>query len=716
MRNLALALTLSAKDAASKVLRQAMQDSIKQTKAAEKASDELAKSQQQNATVGIRASRSLSDEYRRASSARSTLGIRSEREIQREIQQTQAAYMRLTRSGVMSANEQNRAFTAMTQRVGRLRDELKGATNEMSRMERARGWGSNAMAVAGGIAAGAAVVSQPVKNQMTYEQRLAMMANTAYAEQGVSGRKSGMQSMDQLIRQAVTNGGGTKEGAADTLDSLLASGAVTMDSAKTLLPLIQRYSTATGAAPTDLAQIAIRAKQTFGIQDNEMIKAFNMAISAGQDGSFELADMAKWLPQQLAAGSNNGMRGLNDFGVLLGANQAAAITAGTSDEAGNNLVNLLAKIGSADAATSAAKIKVNGKGIDLPGSLAAARGKGINSLDAFVGIVDKVVGNNPAYKKLESKLATAKGGERQETVESMAKILEGSAVGKMVADRQALMALIGYRSNRKYAQGVVKNANAQRNLPEGQTTGDLNYALISDTNAFKVQQLDNARDFGQMDSVKPLSDVLGRVSGELADYSKQYPGLTKSLAGAEVAIKAMTAVAVVFAGIKFFSGGGLGGVKAPSTPGGVTGPGSLGRAAGTVGRWAGRIAAPLMLYQATQDAPLVQVERGDNDARKRLQAGQYSDDLSRLKDSARAQPGLLDAWDEVKSWWSPPTSIGKGDMATAGAPSYLFPQQNQKPQPIQVTTKLELDGRTIAESVNEYNGNQAERGPTGMPQ
>ncbi|MEW7001907.1 hypothetical protein M5585_25785 [Serratia ureilytica] len=84
-----------------------------------------------------------------------------------------------------------------------------------------------------------------------------------------------------------------------------------------------------------------------------------------------------------------------------------------------------------------------------------------------MGIVDKVVGNNPAYKKLESKLATAKGGERQETVESMAKILEGSAVGKMIADRQALMALIGYRSNRKYAQDVVKNANAQRNLPEG---------------------------------------------------------------------------------------------------------------------------------------------------------------------------------------------------------------------------------------------------------
>ncbi|MBO9157361.1 MAG: phage tail tape measure protein, partial [Escherichia coli] len=116
-RNLQLALQLLARDTGSKVLKQALQGISRDTKAAQKTDDELAKSRQQNSTTAIRASRSLIEEYRRASSARSTLGIRSERDIQREIQQTMAAYNRLTRTGMLSANEQNRAFRAMTDRV-----------------------------------------------------------------------------------------------------------------------------------------------------------------------------------------------------------------------------------------------------------------------------------------------------------------------------------------------------------------------------------------------------------------------------------------------------------------------------------------------------------------------------------------------------------------------------------------------------------------------
>ncbi|WP_238553305.1 phage tail tape measure protein, partial [Dickeya sp. DW 0440] len=290
-----------------------------------------------------------------------------------------------------------------------------------------------------------------------------------------------MGELDNVIRDSVKFGGGTKEGAAETLDTLLASGAVEMDSAKAMLPVLQKYSTATGTDSKDLAQIAIRLKQTFGISDKDIGRALNMAISAGQGGGFELKDMAKWLPQQLALASSTGMKGLDDFSVLLGLNQASAITAGTKDEAGNNAVNLLQKINSQDAANAAKKIKINGKGIDLPGSIAAARGKGMNALDAFVEIVDKVVQNNPQYKKLQEKLATAKGAERHEAMESMAKILEGSAVGSIVADRQALMALIAYRSNNRYAKDIAKNANAQRYLQDGETAGDKNFQLIQGT-------------------------------------------------------------------------------------------------------------------------------------------------------------------------------------------------------------------------------------------
>ncbi|HBS2747424.1 TPA: phage tail tape measure protein, partial [Klebsiella quasipneumoniae subsp. quasipneumoniae] len=313
----------------------------------------------------------------------------------------------------------------------------------MSKMERMRNWGGNATAIAGGVTAAAAVLREPVRNQMSYEQRLAMMANTAFADEGIAGRRSGMQSMDQLIRRAVSVGGGNKESAAGTLDALLASGAVDFKSAEQLLPMLQKYSTATGADPQDLAMIAIRLKQTFGVQNEDIPKALNMAIKAGQAGSFELADMAKYLPEQLANAGNAGMKGLDDFATLLGLNQAAAITAGSSSQAGNNVTQLLAKITSRDASTAAERIKYNGKGIDLPGSLVNAQGKGMNSIDAFSAIVDKIVASNPEYSKLEKRLANSTdSADQQRIMASQVKILEGSSVGQIIADQQALMALV----------------------------------------------------------------------------------------------------------------------------------------------------------------------------------------------------------------------------------------------------------------------------------
>ena len=718
-RNLQLALSLLAKDGASKVLRQAMQDILKQTKTTQKASDEQAKSQQQNTSSAIRASRSLQDEYRRASSARSTLGIRAEREIQREIQQTMAAYNRLTRSGSLSAREQSRAFRGMSERVRELRTELSGVSNTMTRLRGLKPIVSTVGAVAGGVAAAGAVLSQPVSNQMTYQQRLAMMANTAYAEQGLQGRRAGMKDMDSLIRSSVRSGGGTKESAADTLDTMLASGAVSMDSAKIMLPVLQRFSTATGASSTDLARIAIRLKQTFDIKDEDIGKALNMAISAGQGGSFELPDMAKWLPQQLAAASNTGMKGLDDFGVLLGLNQAAAITAGNSDEAGNNVVNLLSKITSQDAANAAARIKLNGKnGIDLPGSIAKAQGKGINSLDAFVGVIDKVVENNPAYKKLDAQLKTAKGADRQRIMESQAKILEGSSVGKMVADRQALMALIGYRSNRGYAKDIQADANKQRYLSDGETAGDLNFSLMSEQAAFKTNKLKNEKDFAEMNSVQPLSNALGDISDKLSKYAEEYPGLTVAISDATLGIKSMTAAAIAFAGINFLTSGGI------KLPGGGGGSGGVlgrtweaikGNGGSAGGRLLGKILAPVALYQGAQDAPLVHVERGDADARARLKADNYSSSEARMLDAVKARPGLMDAVDEIKSWWSSPATIGQANPATTGVPAYLLPQQQKQP-PLVITTKVMLDDREIAQAVNNVNGEQANRGSTGGPQ
>ncbi|HBS2747204.1 TPA: phage tail tape measure protein, partial [Klebsiella quasipneumoniae subsp. quasipneumoniae] len=121
MRDLKLAMTLLARDQGSKALRQALTDIQRQTIANKKAEDDTSRAREQSSREAIRASRTLQQEYQRAASARSTLGIRSEKDIQREIMQTQAAYNRLLRSGTMSANEQTRAFRAMTSQVSQLR-------------------------------------------------------------------------------------------------------------------------------------------------------------------------------------------------------------------------------------------------------------------------------------------------------------------------------------------------------------------------------------------------------------------------------------------------------------------------------------------------------------------------------------------------------------------------------------------------------------------
>ncbi|WP_232551168.1 phage tail tape measure protein [Klebsiella michiganensis] len=700
-----------AKDQGSKALRQALADVLKQTNANKKAEEEAARVREQSSQSGIRASRTLQQEYQRAANARSVLGIRSERDIQREIAQTQAAYNRLLRTGTLTANEQTRAFRAMTNQVAQLRTELNGAGQSMSRMERARMWGGNVTAFAGGIAAAGAIVAPSVRNQMTYQQRLAMMANTAFADDNLAGRQAGMQSMDTLIRRAVAVGGGNKESAAETLDTLLASGAVDYKSSERLLPTLQKYSTASGADAKDLAQIAIRLKQSFGITDEQIPTALNMAIKSGQLGSFELKDQAKWLPQQLAAGNALGMRGLGDLAVLLGINQASAITAGSTDEAGNNVVNLLAKINSQDAATSAAKIVYNGKGIDLPGSLVAARGKGINALDAFSGIVDKIVNNNPAYQKLEKQLSsTSDGSTRREIMESQAKLLEGSAVGKIIADRQALMALIAYRANRGYMNDVVKGVNTERNLPASQQAGEQNFDLIQGTNLYKVNQLNNTRDFAQMDSIQPLSDVLGKLSGELNDYASAYPGLTKALAGAETAIKAMAAAAWAFAGIKILSDIGSGG---SSIPGSGPSGGRTPRAGGSFGRmFRGglRIAGPLAAVFAADDLN-DQFNSVAGDASK---AGTSTGEFL-VREKQRREQNKQPLFDfDFSSWWSSPQNIRIPQSAN-GYPVPPFAQQPAQQTPINITTQLQVDGRVLAEVVNEANGQSAARGPQGGP-
>lgn len=493
------------------------------------------------------ANRNILTGSQRLAAAREQLDVRSEQAIRREISQTVAAYNRLQRAGFTSTAEQARAFAALRTRVAELNRELRGTEQAEGRLARG-GRAVGAMWRAGGVVAGAAagvmVAAPAVRETMAYDRRLAMMANTAFSDRDVAGRRRGMGELNDAIVSAVRSGGGSREQAADTLDNLLASGAVSDKTAMKMLPTLQKYATATGADPNELGNIAIRAMQNFGIKEADIPRALDMALKGGQAGGFELRDMSKWLPQQMAMAKLSGMSGLQDFGKLVVANQASVITAGTKDEAGNNLVNLLEKLNSQDTQIKAKKL-----GIDLTGSLAASRAKGVNALDAFVGILENVMSRDKRYQRLKTKLATAPESQRKEIMESQVQLLEGTSVGKIIHDRQALGAAVAYMGQKDYRKRV------ESQVFDPTMAVDSNFEMIANTPSFKAEQLENERAIARQRALEGFDGKLGEVASNLTDYARKYPGLTAAIEGTTLGLKTLSAALGVAASISILRGG-----------------------------------------------------------------------------------------------------------------------------------------------------------------
>ena len=139
-----------------KVVSDSLKAVAKSTEEAARSTVKLGDEKKRANDTAVSGSRTLSEEYRRSASARETLGIRAERTIQREIQQTEAAYNRLARTGTMSAQEQARAYTAMKSKVGELRREMAGLSNDA---KTGSSFLQNGLSIAGGIAAGSALLS-----------------------------------------------------------------------------------------------------------------------------------------------------------------------------------------------------------------------------------------------------------------------------------------------------------------------------------------------------------------------------------------------------------------------------------------------------------------------------------------------------------------------------------------------------------------------------
>ena len=405
------------------------------------------------------------------------------------------------------------------------------------------------MAVGSGIMAGGYVAKNAIERPMTYDRSLALLSNTANSDMDATGRIANKERLNAGIRNAVNVGGGTPEQALDTLNALVGSNAFGgANESMAQLPILQKVATGTGANGRELAQIMAAAKQTMGIADKDMPAMLSKAIKAGQLGGFELTDMAKWLPAQMTLAGGNGMKGMGGFESLLAANQVSRITAGTSDEAGNNMVNLLTKINSADTSKDFKKL-----GKDLTGTLVEARRKGQNPLEAFIALVGSISNKDKDFTSLQKKANSATGAEQKATYAAMADIMMQKSIGETVQDRQALMGLLAM------IQQIDKYNNLKAKVAaESGQEAETSYQVIGSSLDFKTEQLGNKKAFAAIDALADINGPLASLLDKANTLAEADTVLAKHIYETATAMGVLASAIAGGGLIRLLTGGGGG--------------------------------------------------------------------------------------------------------------------------------------------------------------
>jgi hypothetical protein len=547
----------------------------------------------------------MGKEFTKMAQARETLGVRSEHAIQREIQRTEAAYNRLARSGRLSFNEQRRAAQATRDEVTRLNNEMGKLTKHQQAQQRAM----RGLTFGAGVVGAGALIAPTVKKTMDYDLRLAYLANTGYSERNKAGRLAGRNELDAKVSRAVAYGGGTRDSALDTLEQLLGAGIFKPEQIGMLLDESTKAGTANNVGAAAFAEMAIKANKSMGIGPEQAKRMFGIATFAGQQGGFEIKDMAKHLPAQMALAKPVGMYGEQGFAKLAALNQAAITTAGTRDEAGNNVVNLLAKMGSMDTAKDFKKL-----GIDLPRKLAEGRMKGIDALDVVGNLLDEQLGKDKNFQQVQKELAAAKNDvERAEKLKAVGDIAQGTVVGKVFQDRQALLALLGFINDRQRVNQIAKDG------PANADAVDKNFEMVSGTASYKSNQAAQARDIAYQKTMDKMLPALGGVADGLTSLMTQYPGYTTAIAAATAAVAGLGGAAALAA---VALRGGVGLPAGTGTGAGAAAASSASKAGGFLGRM-GKLLGPagiLFALEGVSDEDIARLraldaKKGLNDPR-----------------------------------------------------------------------------------------------------
>lgn len=173
------------------------------------------------------------------------------------------------------------------------------------------------------------------------------------------------------------------------LDLLLAKG-MALDPATAAIGPVGRLATAYKVDVPDAAGAAYASINNLKVPAAQTARILDMMAAAGNEGAFEVKNMARHFPSLTAQLQALGEKGAPAVADLSAALQVAMHTAGSEDEAGNNIKNLLAKI------NAPATIRAFEKnfGVNLPAAMKKLTDAGYSSVEAIAMVTKEATGGD----------------------------------------------------------------------------------------------------------------------------------------------------------------------------------------------------------------------------------------------------------------------------------------------------------------------------------
>lgn len=379
------------------------------------------------------------------------------------------------------------------------------------------------------------------------------------------------------IRKDATESGMDRNELAQAVNILVAGG-MEVELAASMAKTMARFSISQNAQSEDVAKMILALRQA-GITDPALMeKTLGKVAVAGDLGSFEAKDMAKHfaaLMPHMTAFEFSGDRGTIELANML---QTQMKAAGSTDEAANNLANLLSKITSEDS-----KAKFNKKGINLIEAMQEKIAGGLDPITAFLRLIQESTQQTDPAKaaqmaELQKQIADAQDPAAAQKM--LNGYLEIAGLSEFISDRQAKQAALAVLQNQKLHESNLKLIQAA----DGEAKIEKDLADRRAASAQKWREAGHAFDEAMVsigDALRPITDTVAtgliKVGHTISMLADKFPGVTQGvlgLASAFAIFKSVLGVIKIASGIFNILRGGLLAASGAKISGKLNFPGS----------------------------------------------------------------------------------------------------------------------------------------------